>query len=111
MMKSTGGSAAPAAIFAFLLVILVGGTLSHFALPKYFAPPPITATAQEVDRQFHLTLYVMGAIFVLAQLALAFAVFAYRDRGKRARFLGGNTMLEILWTSAALVLFLGLGAL
>ena len=111
MAKSTGSSAAPAAIFALLLVMLVGGTLAHFAVPKYFAPPPITATAQEVDQQYHLTLYLMGAIFVLAQLTLAFAVFAFRDRGKRARFLSGNNILEILWTSAAALLFLGLGAL
>jgi cytochrome c oxidase subunit 2 len=111
MTKRTGSSAAPAVFFAFLLLLLVGGTLSHFALAKYHAPPPITATAQEVDQQYHLTLYVMGGIFVFAQLILAFAVVWYRDRGRRARFFSGNNALEIAWTAAAVILFLGLGVL
>lgn len=104
-------SAVPAALFALLLVVLVGGTVAHFGIQKYHAPPPITATAEEVDRQYHLTLYLMGGVFVAAQLGLAFAILWYRDRGRRARFLSGNNALEFTWTAAAIVLFLGLGAL
>ena len=111
MTKRKGSSAAPAAFFAFLLLVLVGGTVAHFAIPKYHAPAPISDTAQEVDQQYHLTLYLMGAVFVLAQIALAVAVLSYRDKGKRARFLNGNNALEALWTVAAIALFLGLGTM
>jgi cytochrome c oxidase subunit 2 len=57
------------------------------------------------------TLWVAGALFVLTQLALAFAVMQFRDKGRPARFLSGNNTLEILCTLAALGLFLGLGTM
>jgi cytochrome c oxidase subunit 2 len=98
-------------LFALAMAILVATTVLVFASRKYAAPAPITADARAVDQQFHLTLYLAGGIFILAQLSLAFAVAKFRDRGQRARFLPGNNRLEMLWTAAAIVLFLGLGAL
>jgi cytochrome c oxidase subunit 2 len=102
------GSAGPAVLLALLLTLLVLATLYAFAARLFPPPPPITSTALLVDRQYQLTLYVAGVVFVLAQLGLAFAVFRFRDRGQRARFDRGNAAMEILWTSVTFVVFLGL---
>jgi cytochrome c oxidase subunit 2 len=92
-----------------LLIFLVAATLYVFAAHLFPAPPPITAAALRVDRQYDLTLYAAGAAFVLAQLGLAYMVFRYRDRGQRAHFTRGHTWMEITWTIVTLATFLGLG--
>lgn len=102
---------ATAIILSVTLVALVGAAVYLFACGKWGPPPPITATGRAVDRQYQLTLAVCGAIFVLAQLGLAFAIFAYRDRGHGARYILGSNKLEILWTTATTIVFLGLGML
>jgi len=104
------GSAAPI-LLSLLLVILVAATVFIFAARLYPAPPPITSDGVQVDRQFDLTLYVTGVVFVLAQLGLAYAVFRFRDRGQTARFTHGSVKLETLWIFLTLVLFVGLGIL
>ena len=38
-------------------------------------------------------------------------VFRYRDRGQKARFVRGNHTLEVVWTTATLVIFVGLGVM
>lgn len=111
MRKGNNGSAAPAAMLALLLVILVVVTVYVFVSHLYPAPPPITSVGAAVDHQYELTLYVTGAVFILSQLGLAFAVFQFRDRGQRAEYSHGNNTLEVLWTSATIILFLGLGLL
>jgi cytochrome c oxidase subunit 2 len=108
--KRERGSTAPAVLFALLIAILVASTIIVFVSRKYAAPAPITEDARAVDQQFHITLWLAGGIFVLAQLSLAAVILRFRDRGQRARFLPGNNALEILWTAAAIILFLGLGA-
>jgi cytochrome c oxidase subunit 2 len=111
MRKRNRGSAAPAAMLSLLLVILVVVTVYYFVADKYAIPPAITAVGAAVDHQYNLTLYVTGAVFILSQLGLALAVFKFRDRGQRATFTRGNNTLEVLWTSATIILFLGLGFL
>jgi cytochrome c oxidase subunit 2 len=106
--KQARGSAAPAFLLALLLTLPVLATVYVFAAHLFPPPPPITSTALLVDRQYDLTLYVAGVVFVLAQLGLAYAVFRYRDRGQRARFTRGNVAMEILWTSITLIVFVSL---
>jgi cytochrome c oxidase subunit II len=103
------GSASPAALLAVLLSVLVIATAWLFIARHYPAPAPITSDALLVDRQYRLTLYVTGAIFILAQLGLAFAAFRFRDRGQRARFSHGSIAAEALWITVTIVLFVGLG--
>jgi cytochrome c oxidase subunit 2 len=109
--KGNLGSAVPAATLALLLVILVVVTVYYFVAHLYPAPPPITTVGAAMDHQYDLTLYVTGTVFVLSQLGLAFAVFRFRDHGQQANFTRGNNTLEVLWTSATIILFLGLGFL
>jgi cytochrome c oxidase subunit II len=105
------GSAATAAMLALLLAILVLTTVYIFAARLFPAPPPITSVGLQTDHQYNLTLYATGAAFIVAQLGLAFAVFRFRDRGQRARFSRGNAAVDVLWTFAAMAVFLGLGIL
>jgi cytochrome c oxidase subunit II len=109
MRKRNSGSAAPAAMLALLIVILVVVTVYVFAAELYPAPAPITSVGKAVDHQYDLTLYVTGTVFILSQLGLAFAVFRFRDHGQKAHFTRGSNTLEALWTSATIVLFIGLG--
>lgn len=102
------GSAIAALLLALVLTLLVIATVYAFAARIFPAPSPITATGVLVDRQYDLTLCVAGAVFVLAQMGLAFAVFRFRDRGQRAHFTRGSVALEILWTSITLLVFLSL---
>lgn len=109
--KHNNGSAATAALLSLLIVTLVVVTVYIFvARPSWSIPPaPITTVGAAVDHQYQLTLYVAGAVFILSQLGLAFAVFRFRDRGQRVHFSRGNNTMEYLWTSATIILFLGLG--
>lgn len=111
MGKGSHGSAATPAILALLLATLVVVTVYVFAAHVYPPPPAITEVGKQIDHQYDLTLYVTGAVFILSQLGLAFAIFRFRDRGQKAKYFHGNNTLEILWTAATLILFLGLGIL
>jgi cytochrome c oxidase subunit II len=106
-----GGSLGPAVLLALLLITLVGITVFLFASHAYPPPPAITAEGRLTDQQYARTLWATGAIFVLAQLALAYAAVRFRERGRPARFIRGNNVLEIAWTSATVLLFIGLSVL
>ena len=109
--NSESGSAATAAMLAFLIVFLVAVTVYFFVANRYSPPPTITAVGQAVDHQYLLTLCVTGAVFILSQLGLAYAIWRFRDRGQPAHFTRGNNALEMIWTTATIILFLGLGLL
>ena len=105
------GSGLAAAVFSLFLVALVVTTVYIFAAHIWPMPPAITHVGHWIDQQYRLTLWVTGIIFILAQLTLAWMVFRYRDRGQKARFVRGSHVLEIVWTTATLVLFTTLGAM
>jgi cytochrome c oxidase subunit II len=111
--KRNSGSAAASALLALLIVIMVVVTVYVFVTrpPWSVPPPPITAVGVDIDHQYDLTLYVAGTVFILSQLGLAYAIFRFRDRGQKVRFTRGNNTMEVVWTTATIVLFLGLGIL
>lgn len=109
--RRTGGSAALSALFLVLLASLVLVTAWIFADRVFPAPAPITEIGFQVDHQYRLTLWITGIIFILTQLAFGVAIFRFRDKGRAARFVRGNLGLEVVWTIAAAILFLGLGLL
>lgn len=111
LRKSCSGSAAPAVLLAIVLLILVGSTLYFHIAKTWWFPPAITPVGHEIDQQFMITLIATGIVFVLAQVALAFMVYKYRDHGQKARFVRGNHALEIIWTTATLIIFVGLGVM
>lgn len=107
--KSSTGSAAPAVLFAIVLLILVGSTLYFHIAKTWWFPPSITPVGNQIDQQFFLTFILTGIVFVLAQVALAWLIFRYRDHGQKAKFVRGNHALEVIWTTITLVIFVGLG--
>jgi cytochrome c oxidase subunit 2 len=103
------GSTAPAAMLALVIVVMTAITVYIFLKKIWWFPPSITDEGAQFDAQFLRTLVITGVIFVAAQLGLALALFRYRDRGQRVRYFEGNNTMEIIWTLATLVLFVGLG--
>jgi cytochrome c oxidase subunit 2 len=99
---------------ALLLALAIAGitliSMYYFAFapPQWWLPPFISEYGAAYDRHFMLTLVITGIIFFFAQLGLAFAVFRYRDQGRKAHYSHGNNKLEVLWTAAAGILFVGL---
>jgi cytochrome c oxidase subunit II len=109
--KPSAGSAAPAVLLAIVLLILVGSTVYFHAAKTWWFPKSITPVGDQIDQQFTITLVATGIVFVLAQLALAWLVFKYRDHGQKAHFVRGNHTLEVVWTTATLIIFVGLGVM
>jgi cytochrome c oxidase subunit 2 len=107
--KRASGSAATPALLSLLLVILVVVTVYVFASGAYAPPPAITDVGLAIDHQYDLTLAVVATVFILSQLGLAFAIFRFRDHGQKARFTRGNNTMEVIWTTATVILFVGLG--
>ena len=80
-----------------------------FITQWWWMPDPITALGREIDRAFMWTLIGTGVIFILAQATLGYAAWKFgRRSGARARDMHGNNKLELIWTSAALVIFVAL---
>lgn len=109
--KSCAGSTAPAVLLAIVILILVGSTIYFHVAKTWWFPPAITPVGHQIDQQFFITFIVTGIVFVLAQLALAWMVFKYRDHGQKARFVRGSHALEVIWTTATLVIFVTLGVM
>ncbi|MFZ3330853.1 MAG: cytochrome c oxidase subunit II transmembrane domain-containing protein [Candidatus Acidiferrales bacterium] len=107
--KRASGSAATPAVLSLLLVILVVVTVYVFASGAYAPPPAITSVGHAIDHQYNLTLAVVATVFILSQLGLAFAIFRFRDHGQKAHFTRGNNTMEVIWTAATVILFVGLG--
>jgi cytochrome c oxidase subunit II len=107
--KRASGSAATPAVLSLLLVILVTVTVYVFVSGKYAPPPAITDVGHAIDHQYDLTLGVVATVFILSQLGLAFAIFRFRDHGQKAHFTRGNNTMEVIWTTATVILFVGLG--
>lgn len=107
--KRPKGGGWVAAGFAFILAVLIFSTLYIFGARVWWFPQAITSLGAAIDTQFERTLWITGIVFFLAQLGLGYAILRYRDRGGRAHYSHGNNVLEILWTSATAIMFLGLG--
>src|SRR5574337_2230478 len=107
--NSCTGSAAVAFTLMVFLFVFTAITLYLFIKKVWWFPPTITAFGREIDAQFFRTFVIVGLVFALSQIALGWVVFRYRDRSGRAAFSHGNNVMEILWTVATAVLFVGLG--
>jgi len=103
------GSTAAAAMLALLIVAITAITVYIFVAKIWWFPPSITDEDHQFDAQFFRTLLITGIIFVAAQLGLALVIFRSRDRGQRVHYFEGHNGMEILWTTATLILFVGLG--
>jgi cytochrome c oxidase subunit II len=103
------GSTAVALAFAVFLVLMTVVTVYIFWAKIWWFPPAITDLGHEIDAQYARTFLITGIVFVAAQFGLALAIYKFRDHGQRASYFEGNNTMEIIWTLATIVLFVGLG--
>jgi cytochrome c oxidase subunit 2 len=76
-----------------LVVLVVASVLFHILSPWYFTPIASNWTA--IDQTINITFWVTGAVFVIVNLFLAYAVYRYRARGaSRAHYEPENKKLE-----------------
>lgn len=92
---------------AFLVWILTVFVIYLCTSRLWWFPAAISQHGLNFDSHFLLMLWVSGAIFLLAQGLLGIAIFRFRDTGRRATYSDGNKRLEIVWTSATAVIFIG----
>lgn len=107
--RTEHGSTTIALAFAVFLVLMTVVTVYIFMAKIWWFPPAITDIGHEIDDQFSRTLLITGIVFVAAQFGLAYAVYRFRDHGQKASYFEGNNTMEIIWTLATVVLFVGLG--
>lgn len=81
-----------------------------FAAKTWWLPHGASTAAPWIDHQFAVTYFLMGIVFVAAQLSLGYLVWKYRDRPSAGKvdYSHGNTKLELIWTALTAILFVGL---
>ena len=69
-------------ILAPVIWVLTVVICYFFIAKTWWFPPPISQHGISYDAQFHRTLIVTGIIFFLAQVALGYVIWRFRDDGK-----------------------------
>ena len=87
--------------------------MSLFFIKKWWFPEAISTHAPALDRQFMLTILVVGIAFTAAQVGLGYVVWKFRDQGPgdRAVYTHGSNRLEVVWTIVTAVIFIGLAVM
>jgi cytochrome c oxidase subunit 2 len=101
-------------VLAVIIWILTLLSVLLFLSGKWWLPPAISNHAPALDRQFLITIIVVGISFTAAQVGLGWMVWKYRDTGKagdRAIYSHGSNRLEVLWTMITAVIFIALGVM
>src|SRR5580704_15375331 len=97
---------------ALLVVIwLITFASTYFFVAKtWWLPVGAAEAAGFIDRQFTLTLILMGIVFLAAQLSLGYFAWRYREQPSSppVSYSHGNVRLEIIWTVLTTILFIGL---
>jgi cytochrome c oxidase subunit 2 len=96
------------AVLIWLITLL---SVWLFVSGRWWFPPAITEHGPAYDRQFMITILVVGVSFAVAQIALGYMVWRYRDTADgsaRALYSHGNNRLEMIWTVITALIFIGL---
>src|ERR1700687_3102720 len=98
------------AVIIWILTLL---SVILFVSKKWWFPEAISAHAPALDRQFMITIIIVGIAFTAAQVGLGWMVWKYRDSGdgSRATYTHGSNKLEGLWTVVTAVIFIGLAVM
>lgn len=101
-------------VLAVIIWILTLLSVLLFVSGKWWFPQAISEHAPALDRQFLITIIVVGLSFTAAQIGLGWMVWKYRDTGKagdRAIYSHGSNRLEVLWTVITAVIFITLAVM
>ncbi len=107
--KASAGSTTVAVLLVLTIVVLTLATIYLFVARTWWFPKSITDIGHDIDAQFVRTMIICGIVFAASQFGLAWVILRYRDRGGRAVYSHGNNTMEVLWTAATAVMFIGLG--
>jgi len=67
---------------------------------EWWFPPAVSSYAQEIDDLFNLIMWMVGIVFVVTEVCLAWFVFKYsKKRQDKGAFTHGNHNLELVWTA------------
>jgi cytochrome c oxidase subunit 2 len=95
---------------AFFYWLVAVATVGILVARVWWLPELASAHGGAIDQQLGLTLAIAGAVFFLAQIGLGYFIWRYRARGTgRATYWHENQKLEVTWTVATAILFIGLG--
>ena len=101
-------------VLAVIIWIITLLSVLLFVAGKWWFPEGISSHAPALDRQFLITIVVVGISFTAAQIGLGWMVWKYRDTGSstdRAVYSHGSNRLEVLWTVITAVVFITLGVM
>ena len=100
-------------VLAVIIWIITLGSVSLFFIKKWWFPEAISQHAAALDRQFMLTIIVVGIAFTAAQVGLGYVVWKFKDRGPgdRAVYTHGSNRLEVVWTVVTAVIFISLAVM
>jgi len=101
-------------VLAVIIWIITLLSVLLFVSGKWWFPAAISEHAPALDRQFMITIVVVGIAFTAAQIGLGWMVWKYRDTGNasdRALYSHGSNRLEVVWTVITAIVFIGLGVM
>jgi cytochrome c oxidase subunit 2 len=101
-------------VLAVIIWIITLLSVLLFLAGKWWFPEGISEHAPALDRQFLITIVVVGISFTAAQIGLGWMVWKYRDTGAksdRAIYTHGSNRLEVLWTVITAFVFITLGVM
>jgi cytochrome c oxidase subunit 2 len=99
-------------VLAVIIWIITLASVILFLSKKWWFPPAISDHAPALDRQFLITIIVVGIAFTAAQIGLGWMLWKYRDSvGGRATYSHGSNRLEVLWTVITAVVFIALAVM
>jgi cytochrome c oxidase subunit II len=101
-------------VLAVIIWVLTLLSVLLFVSKKWWFPAAISEHAPALDRQFLITIVVVGISFTAAQIGLGWAIWKYRDTGNpsdRAVYSHGSNRLEVIWTVITAVVFIALAVM
>jgi cytochrome c oxidase subunit II len=86
---------------------------SGFAQPRsgnlYWAPPNYTTGGEQIDSILNFIFWLTLFVFIAVQVVFLVYLVKYRRRpGQPAHYSHGNSLLEVVWTTIPVLIFLGL---
>ena len=101
-------------VLAVIIWVITLLSIALFFSRKWWFPEGISSHTAAYDRQFMITILVVGISFAAAQAALGWAVWKFRDTGKpgdRAIYTHGSNRLEVVWTVITAFVFIALAVM
>lgn len=97
-------------VLGLVIWLITLASVGMFVSKHWWFPESISEHGGAVDRQFMITIIVVGIAFAAAQIGLGWVVWKYRDSAAatRATYSHGNNRLEVVWTIVTAVIFISL---